>query len=263
MKEWYLSTELAALRTMPNSRQAISVKAIRNNWLKRKAAGKGSAVEYHISSFHEDSQIELIELYGDDEITCNIKKAMADFNQSALEFEMKEEQASQNKSPLHKLRKAFSSSEASIHEVSTTSDDSEVINIPEFNVSAAAGAGCLTNAEYQVGVFTVSKELIKSLSLEPRYTAIVFCFGESMLPTMDDGDRILVDTRELTEPVKDGIYVIRIDEMVYVKRLKWDILNKSYHIISDNKEYLGFEIKGKDLSRLKIIGRAAMVMRSL
>ncbi|MCL9782101.1 peptidase [Vibrio sp. S4M6] len=139
----------------------------------------------------------------------------------------------------------------------------ESVHVPEFDVKAAAGAGILVSGEHQIGKFSVSAQLIKDLDLHPDHTAVIFCAGSSMLPTISDNDRILVDTRELTEPVKDGVYVIRIDDMVYVKRLKWNILQQGYEIVSDNPEFDSFSMFGEDLNRLKIIGRAAMVMRSL
>ncbi|PJC85691.1 peptidase [Vibrio sp. HA2012] len=257
MKEWFKGVELSEIENMPNSRQAIAVKAKRSNWLKRKSSGQGGALEYHISNLHEDVQKALIEIYGTEYEKENKLKTISRLKDSGNEYRSFE----YTKPSLFDSFPEKLKSNASIHDVKSVSEGT--INIPEFNVQAAAGAGCLTNTEFQTGVFTVSIELVKSLGLIPSYTAIVFCSGESMVPTMNDGDRIIVDTRELTEPVKDGVYVIRIDEMVYVKRLKWNILEQSYSIISDNPDYDSFEVKGDDLKRLKIIGRAAMVMRSL
>ncbi|KJY81204.1 helix-turn-helix domain-containing protein [Vibrio nigripulchritudo] len=142
-------------------------------------------------------------------------------------------------------------------------ENNDVVAIPEFDVRAAAGAGNLVNHEFKIGEFSISKGLLRDLGLCEKQTAIVFCSGDSMHPTMSDGDRIVVDTHELTEPVKDGVYVIRIDDSVYVKRMKWNILEQSYSVISDNPDHDSFVLKGEDLKRLKVIGKAAMVMRSL
>ncbi|MFA0084451.1 helix-turn-helix transcriptional regulator [Vibrio sp. 10N.261.51.F12] len=220
MKEWYLSSELLGLEGMPNSLTGIGQKARRNKWLSRKASGNGRAMEYHLSSFHEDVVLELKAKYG----------AMSEHNSAEI-FQIEE--------------------------------NFDSVHIPEFDVAAAAGAGKLISGEHQIGRFTVSSHLIRDLGLQPEHTAVVFCSGSSMLPTISDNDRILVDTRELTEPVKDGIYIIRVDEMVYVKRLKWNILKQGYEIISDNPDYETFSMFGEDLNRLKIIGRAALVMRTL
>jgi len=261
MKEWFRSSELVGLAGMPNSVHAISNKAKRNKWLRRKASGQGSSMEYHISYFHEETQKVLYEKYATlldhefygEEFNNDVAEML---QQSAIDYMGSHELLPVNYDETEESNVQFMSDAVVVF-------DKETVNIPEFNVEAAAGAGCLSNAEFQTGVFTVSKELILSLGLKPQYTAIVFCHGESMVPTMSHNDRILVDTRELTDPVRDGIYVIRIDELVYVKRLKWNILEQSYSIISDNPDHDNFEIKGKDLERLKVIGRAAMVMRTL
>lgn len=263
MKEWYKGIELVGFDGMPNSNHAIANKAKRNKWLRRKASGQGSALEYHISYFHEDIQKALYEKYATlldhEDYGEYFSNDVAElFKQSALDYMYSNELLPVSYEEKETLPEPNVSS---INVVNPTYADT--IDIPEFNVQAAAGAGCLTNAEYQTGTFTVSAELIKSLGLLPQYTAIVFCSGESMLPTMNDGDRILVDTRELTEPVKDGVYVIRIDEMVYVKRLKWNILEQSYSVISDNHDHDSFDIIGENLKRLEINGRASMVMRAL
>src|SRR3546814_1736240 len=43
--------------------------------------------------------------------------------------------------------------------------------------------------------------------------------GDSMVPTLADGDEILVDRSDAGERVRDGIYVLRMDEALIVKRL--------------------------------------------
>ncbi|MFC1507605.1 DNA-binding protein [Pseudomonadota bacterium] len=72
MKEWFAGIELAEIEGMPNSRQAIAVKAKRNKWLSRRVASRSNAFEYHISNFHEDIQKSLIVKNGTDYEIKNI-----------------------------------------------------------------------------------------------------------------------------------------------------------------------------------------------
>lgn len=53
MKEWFLSTDLIGMDTMPNTLTGVSQKARRENWKSRKATGGGRSLEYHISNFDE------------------------------------------------------------------------------------------------------------------------------------------------------------------------------------------------------------------
>lgn len=261
MKEWYKGIELVDIDGMPNSNHAIATKAKRNKWLRRKAAGQGSALEYHISCFHEDIQKILYgkhstlldhEYYGD---TYSPKVAEA-FKQSALDYihtyDLLPVAYDESNQPSEKLPAT-----------STIASKSKTTDIPEFTVQSAAKAGCLTNQKLKTGIFTVSSDLGRNLNLDMEQTAIIFCPDESMLPTINDGDRVLVDTQPQRDPVKDGIYVIQIDDMAYIKRIKWNILKQSYQVISDNLEHETFEMADNNLERLKIIGRAAMVMKSL
>ncbi len=85
-----------------------------------------------------------------------------------------------------------------------------------------------------------------------------------MEPTLSDRDRLLVDIREQQHPVANGVYVIRIDDAVYVKRLHWDIENSVYKVISDNLKYPAFNINHKNGRNFKIIGKAvAPVMKKI
>lgn len=97
-----------------------------------------------------------------------------------------------------------------------------------------------------------------------KKSAIIFVDGSSMIPTLDDGDRVLVDLRETQHPVKDGVYVIRIDEAVYIKRLRWDIARGVYNVISDNTDYEPFEINHNNGRDFKVIGKVvSTVMKAV
>ncbi|WP_019615510.1 S24 family peptidase [Psychromonas ossibalaenae] len=145
----------------------------------------------------------------------------------------------------------------------TQAPNDTMSSILEFDVQAAAGAGSLVCSEHSTGTYSIPTQSLIELGLKAEHAVIVFCSGDSMESLMSDGDRIIVDIREQQTPVKTGIYVIRIDEAVYVKRLKWNILEHSYTVESENKDYDDFVLEGNNLERLKIIGKAKLIMKSL
>ncbi|WP_331283189.1 S24 family peptidase [Vibrio sinaloensis] len=98
--------------------------------------------------------------------------------------------------------------------------------------------------------------LLAEFGLSPKDAAIIYVDSNSMEPTLSHKDRLLVDTRELQHPVTDGVYVIRIDDAVYVKRLKWNIPKGIYNVVSDNPEHESFEINHKNGRTFKVIGKA-------
>ena len=128
--------------------------------------------------------------------------------------------------------------------------------LPVYDVHAAAGAGTLVQGEFQLDTLMVPTSLLSEFDLCEKSASIIYVDGDSMEPTLSDKDRLLVDTRELQHPVSNGVYVIRIDDAVYVKRLKWNIAKGVYLIVSDNQDYEAFEINHKTGRNFKIIGKA-------
>ncbi|MEZ8626862.1 S24 family peptidase [Vibrio splendidus] len=235
MKEWIMSDLLIELDGMPNSITGIGQKARRNNWLKRKAVGHARAVEYHISNFHPDIQKQIIE-----------KLVTNPLDQKKL------------------LTKDWTIPPSNAHGLKPLDDFKDWARLPVYDVHAAAGAGTLVQSEYQIGVFSLPIELLSEYGLNPESSSVIFVDGDSMEPTLSDRDRLLVDIREQQHPVASGVYVIRIDEAVYVKRLHWDIENGVYKIISDNLKYPAFNINHKNGRNFKIIGKAvAPVMKKI
>lgn len=61
--------------------------------------------------------------------------------------------------------------------------------------------------------------------------------GDSMEPTLRQGDSVLVDMSQQRPQQKDGIYVIRTDGGLQVKRVASNPVTGRITIISDNKEH--------------------------
>ena len=58
-----------------------------------------------------------------------------------------------------------------------------------------------------------------------------------MAPTLSDGDDILVDRGDAMERLRDGIYVLRVDEALMVKRLALHPISRRVTVQSDNPAY--------------------------
>ena len=77
-----------------------------------------------------------------------------------------------------------------------------------------------------------------------------------MRPTFDDGDVLLVD-RGITEIKIDAIYVLSLNDELYIKRLQRRP-NGSVVMISDNKNYEPYTIAESELDRFKVLGRVVL-----
>jgi phage repressor protein C with HTH and peptisase S24 domain len=85
--------------------------------------------------------------------------------------------------------------------------------------------------------------------------------GDSMLPTLSDGDEILVDGSDGAARLRDGIYVLRIEDALMVKRLALSPVEKRVTIRSDNPAYPSWP--DCDRSTIDVVGRVIWVGRRL
>lgn len=79
--------------------------------------------------------------------------------------------------------------------------------------------------------------------------------GNSMEPLIQDGAFVIVDPHQ-TEYIANKIYVVKVDEETYVKRV---IINRESGIMilkSINPDYEDKYIIGKELENVKLLGRA-------
>ena len=124
----------------------------------------------------------------------------------------------------------------------STDNEIKFIQIPVFgNVTASMGYGITVYNENQTGIYEISSQLAKDIGIVSGKTQMIFASGDSMYPTIEGGDSLLIDTSK--KEVYDGrIYCVRIDGQLYAKRLQ-KIPPNTIKVISDNeKKYDAFYI---------------------
>lgn len=137
-----------------------------------------------------------------------------------------------------------------------------MIAVPRLAVGASAGPGALVGKEMRDGQFSFDARWLRQLtSGTPEDLSIIRVAGDSMAPTLADGDDILVDRSDGIERLRDGIYVLRREETLSVKRLAMNPAGRKVSIRSDNPAYRDFaDIR---LSTIVIIGRVVWTGRRL
>jgi phage repressor protein C with HTH and peptisase S24 domain len=90
---------------------------------------------------------------------------------------------------------------------------------------------------------------LRQQGLEPGMLSVIEVEGDSMDPTLRDGDEILVDRS--ARPMRSGLHVIRLDDVLLVKRLEPGPAG-TLRIISDNPAYPSMERARTDVA---VIGR--------
>lgn len=113
--------------------------------------------------------------------------------------------------------------------------DNDFIDIPvRGEVYASMGSGITVYNENQTGVYKISRELARDIGVSANSTEMIIAKGDSMEPTIEGGDSLLIDLSK--REVYDGrIYCVRIDGQLYAKRLQ-KIPPYQIKVISDNKE---------------------------
>lgn len=128
-----------------------------------------------------------------------------------------------------------------------------LLAVPRLAVEASAGPGALGDREEAVAKFGFDARWLRSLTTTPQLVSAISVRGESMYPTLGEGDDILVDRGDAAERLRDGIYVVRFDEALLVKRLALNPVSRRISIRSDNPAYPSWE--DCDLSNIVVIGR--------
>ncbi|MGH6720204.1 MAG: XRE family transcriptional regulator [Alphaproteobacteria bacterium] len=114
-------------------------------------------------------------------------------------------------------------------------DDFVLIGV--YDVAAAAGEGIIIDGEYEAGKLAFRADWLRTVTrAREAELAAVTVRGDSMHPTLADGDTILVDLTQRA-PLADGIYVVRYGDYVLVKRLLIDPVRRLITIACDNPSY--------------------------
>jgi transcriptional regulator with XRE-family HTH domain len=110
------------------------------------------------------------------------------------------------------------------------------VAIPRYEVRAGAGSGVINPSERVISQITMSEEYIRRvLRRLPKNMCILEALGDSMAPTIRDGDVIMIDI-SVSELRASSIYVLLVGNQLLVKRLH-RLTSGSILIISDNKEH--------------------------
>lgn len=132
--------------------------------------------------------------------------------------------------------------------------------VPKLAVGASAGAGALADGEALAGKVGFDEQWLRKLGVEPRNVSLIRVEGDSMQPTLNDGDDIMVDKGAALKPLRDGIHVIRIDGVLMVKRLA-PAPGGRLSVLSDNPAYPSWP--DRDPAEVQVVGRVVWVGRRL
>ena len=132
------------------------------------------------------------------------------------------------------------------------------VKLPRRVTTAAAGGGA-TQPDWAQSEFIALRQdwIQRAVNVDPSNVGLEIAVGDSMAPTIHDGDLLLVDAaaRELGQ---FGIYVVEVAGGRLVKRIQRKI-DGTVVLISDNPSYEPDYLHPVNLGEIKVIGRVVWI----
>jgi hypothetical protein len=137
-----------------------------------------------------------------------------------------------------------------------------LVEVPMLNVDASAGFGAVAESESAHTRFGFDERWLARLTrAKGASLSIINVAGDSMEPTLSSGDEVLVDASDQSSRLRDGIYVLRADDALVVKRVTLKPGGRKITISSDNPAYPSWD--DVDRSDIQIVGRVIWFGRAL
>ena len=133
--------------------------------------------------------------------------------------------------------------------------------IPGLEVEASAGGGSVGSEEEVGGLLAFRRDWLRRAGINPGAARVLRARGDSMEPTIYDGDILLADT-SIDHVVDNGIYVVVLAGLALVKRVHPG-RDGSITLISDNQLYPREVVPKADLPDLLVAGRVMWFGRRL
>lgn len=135
------------------------------------------------------------------------------------------------------------------------------VAVPRLDIGASAGGGAPVDTEARLAPIRFDPAWLHSLGAkDARMLSMIRVAGDSMSPTLEPGDEILVDRNPPARRPASGIFVLRIEGALVVKRIR-PAGRGRFAITSDNPAYPATaDLAGSDAV---VVGRVLWTGRKL
>lgn len=139
-------------------------------------------------------------------------------------------------------------------------DRDNSVTVPEHDVRASAGPGTIVIDETEVAEWSLPRDYVRrTLSLRGNALAVIEVVGDSMEPTLQTGDKILIDLgdRNIAMP---GVFALYDGDATVVKRVEKVPGTAELQLISDNPLHSNYRVPAETVN---VAGRVVWFGRRL
>ncbi len=142
-------------------------------------------------------------------------------------------------------------------------DEEEHCNITNLDyyedVFASCGSGSIVFSENKIKL-PIATILIDGFSKQKKYS-MINATGNSMSPTIDNGDKLIVEHWNGSQIQDNKIYVFCFNNEFFVKRLSKNL--DEIIIKSDNPDYRIRTINGSTVEELTLVGKIVGILKNI
>ena len=138
----------------------------------------------------------------------------------------------------------------------------ELDYVPDYDVLVSAGMGIDGQGTTSPRAYQAfRRDWLHQRGLHARNLSIVTARGDSMEPTINNGDMLLVDMSNKV-PRDSSIYIIRNNDTLWVKRIQTQPDGKLL-LISDNKTYPPIQLNLDEFDDVEIVGKVVNISKDI
>ncbi|KAB1089492.1 helix-turn-helix transcriptional regulator [Neorhizobium galegae] len=141
------------------------------------------------------------------------------------------------------------------------STEADLSLIQRLDVDASAGLGALVEDERNLDFVAFQTRWLRRKGINPSAVRILNIRGDSMEPTLRDGDIALVDT-SIEDIIDNAIYVLLVGNRLLIKRIHI-LISGALRLISDNPVYPHEDIPANEAEFVRVSGRVVWYGRSI
>lgn len=124
----------------------------------------------------------------------------------------------------------------------------------------SAGGGVIPEEEFESQRYAFLRSWLRSVATSAENCILMEIDGDSMHPTLDSGDIVLIDMGR-TEVISDGVFAFGEGDVINIKRIQR--AHPKYRIISDNSDEKKYPCREVEPCDIRIIGRIIWLARMI